>query len=495
MKLLRGLGKLELDRVDFNRWVRCYIPSDPLAGRKEMVRFTPQEEVWFTIGGDMPQWDGTPVWDFGQPEHSRKMKNVIEHLKDFISCLKIYSHFLVYAIGTMSQFEYHLKKVVEIRCRKDKKRTPLAPLAEKFEEFQMHCNMFTALSLHAAGLAWHSPMMNRLLTFVNMELTQSQRSFLANNVLGAVEMERRATESSTTEVGTPQPTDNQSDAPDASQNLQENEDATEYTFMEQLNKRKPTQERGYLNCLKAEGDSLARRTLLWWRLVTFHIMSINGWRDMIVNTSARTIPQLSFSIIRIPKPNSFSGKPWRRLVIALTEDEDAVHAIEANLTTCGKQMLESNVSRHYHCEAVMCSLLFAARMMRKNPVDAIDNRLKDILQILSGAKPMIGASKRCCHTPTKLSLCTSYRLCSSKKYDTVLLVIIAMNLRKSSTRSSNNIERMREKRHAPASHTCRSIVNPYRRILPRGRSISTKSRIMLVTMCRCDRVWGRAADT
>ncbi|KAF8542643.1 hypothetical protein BDD12DRAFT_978907 [Trichophaea hybrida] len=164
----------------------------------------------------------------------------------------------------MSQFEYHLNKIVKIRIRKTKdNKTRLPPLAENIEEFKLHCDMLAALSSRAAGLVWHSPMMNRLLSFANMELTYTQGEFLAKNTLVAVEIERRVSESSSVEVGTPLPTDDQSDASEANQNLQENEDATEYTlFMEQLNNRKPAQERGYPDCLKAEGDSLASRTLL-----------------------------------------------------------------------------------------------------------------------------------------------------------------------------------------------------------------------------------------
>jgi hypothetical protein len=45
----------------------------------------------------------------------------------------------------------------------------------------------------------------------------------------------------------------------------------------------------------------------------------------------------------------------------------------------------------------MCSLLFAARTLDRNAVDSAGNGIEDVLQILSGAKPVIGVSKRCCH--------------------------------------------------------------------------------------------------
>jgi len=413
LEILWNLCEQRFGQIDFGRIVNRWFPDDRLAGSKEMACMTQREERWFTAGSDKPLWDGKPVWDFGPPEDRGKVKSSIEYLKGFINRFnsvdlkldeqlpelipEVYYHFLVYATCTMSQFEYHLNAIVKIRFRL-KKRMALAPLHEDFELFKLHCNMLTTLSTRAAGLAWHSPMWNRLLAFADSELCFFQEQININNVRNAAAMRRPTSTSSTAEVETSQQADGQSTVAKYDQDSPENEDATEYTlFMEQLNHRGPVQNQSYPDSLKAEGHSLARRILLWWRLVTFHIESIIGWRDMIATKSARRIPQLSFSIIRTPKPDCSEGNPWRELVRTLTKDEDTVQAIEPQLTARGKHKLDSSFCGQYHCEAIMCSLLFAARTLDRNAVDSAGNGIEDVLQILSGAKPVIGVSQRCCH--------------------------------------------------------------------------------------------------
>ncbi|KAF8538680.1 hypothetical protein BDD12DRAFT_137421 [Trichophaea hybrida] len=469
LEILRNLREQRFGRIEFGNIVHRWFPNDHLAGWKEMARMTQREERWFTAGSDKPLWGGKPIWDFGPPEDRGKVKSAIEYMKGFINRInsvdltldeqlpelipEVYYHFLVYATCTISQLEYHLNAIVKIRFRL-KKRTALAPLREDFEPFKLHCNILTTLSARAAGLAWHSPMWNRLLAFADSELYYIQEQVNINNVRNAAAKRRPTSASSTAEVETSQQADGQSTVAMDDQDSPENEDATEYTlFMEQLNHRGPAQNQSYPDSLKAEGHSLARRILLWWRLVTFHIESINGWRDMITTTSARRIPQLTFSIIRTPKPDYCEGNPWRELVRTLTKDEDAVQAIETQLTARGKHKLDSSFSGHYHCEAIMCSLLFAARTLDRNAVDSAGNGIEDVLQILSGAKPVIGVSKRCCH------------ICR-----TIMLFL----------------EQRREKKRAPPSRIRRWIVTPYRRMLP--WRISWSMMICLSTRSRFDQL-------
>ncbi|KAF8533646.1 hypothetical protein BDD12DRAFT_913960, partial [Trichophaea hybrida] len=338
LEILRNLREQRFGRMDFRDIVHRWFPDSYLAGWKEMARMTQREEQWFTAGSDKPLWGDKPVWDFGPPEDRGKVKSAIEYLKGFINRFnsvdltldeqlpelipEVYYHFLVYATCTISQFEYHLNAIVKMRFRL-KNSMALASLREDFEPFKLHCNMLTTLSARAAGLAWHSPMWNRLLAFADSELNYIQEQININNMRNAAAMKRPTSTSSTAEVETSQQADGQSTFAKDDQDSFENEDATEYTlFMEQLNQRGPAQNQSYPDSLKAEGHSLARRILLWWRLVTFHIESIVGWRDMIATTSARRIPQLSFSIIRTPKPDYCEGNPWRELVRTLTKGED-----------------------------------------------------------------------------------------------------------------------------------------------------------------------------
>jgi hypothetical protein len=110
-----------------------------------------------------------------------------------------------------------------------------------------------------------------------------------------------------------------------------------------------------------------------------------------------TIPKLYFSIIHSPKPEYCDGNSWLEIAKTLTKDGEVVQAIENYLTPLGKKKLDNSFSGHYHCEAMMCSLLFAAKTSSQNAATQTPAGINDVLQTLRGAKPMIGASKRCCH--------------------------------------------------------------------------------------------------
>jgi hypothetical protein len=121
-----------------------------------------------------------------------------------------------------------------------------------------------------------------------------------------------------------------------------------------------------------------------------------GLGDKSAVMNGNNIPRLSFSVIRTPRPHDGQQLHYRDLLRSLTNDADAIPAIEHYLTKEGQALLATSHTRgNYHAEALMSSFLFAAS--ESAPGDGIvHDGIRDVLDSLRGAKPVIVASKRCC---------------------------------------------------------------------------------------------------
>jgi hypothetical protein len=103
-------------------------------------------------------------------------------------------------------------------------------------------------------------------------------------------------------------------------------------------------------------------------------------------------------IIHTTDPDNGSEVSWRDLIETLTGSNDTVLALGKYLSVSAQKKLDrTKFTGHYHCEGIMRSPLCAASSAPQHSLGDSDKRLQDVFGTLSGAKPVIGVSKRCCH--------------------------------------------------------------------------------------------------
>ncbi|KAA8893146.1 hypothetical protein FN846DRAFT_980205 [Sphaerosporella brunnea] len=397
------LSTRRIHEIGFRGLVERRFPHDQRRGWRELVRMSPIETRWFTQNWSLLDKEGC-----GPAEEITRIQSAIKSLDSFIGRVEsedpslddelpdlvpqVYHEFLAYSVSLISLFEYHLKQVVANRF-KFKNREYHAPDDSNYDTFRMHCNHLTILSARTAGLAWHSPFWNRLLAFVDLELSFLNEKRKQEGIISTLNGKPSALQ------GPQPPWDLDLDQGD-------DDDTTEYILF--MNEKKVSHSANSDifsdNPIAASGNSMGRKIFLWWRLVTFHIESVHNWAKMISKPTATRIPQLSFSIVRTPNPDHGSDAPWRPLIRNLTGSDNTARALEHYLSEAGKKRLDKSFRGHYHCEAIMSSLLCAASAPQNSLGDS-DSGLQDVLETLKGAKPVMGTSKRCCHVCCTVMVC------------------------------------------------------------------------------------------